>query len=140
MREIKFRAITTQKENKSHSFNEVWVYGDLVQIKNNAYIHPKSNSFDTNGEVAKLVIMHEIKTETLGQYTGLKDKNGKEIYEGDIVYMRCDGLSGFGEVIFENGCFWIDDKKRKRTYPLYNEGEYRVDGNIYENPELLGDE
>lgn len=74
------------------------------------------------------------------QYTGIKDKTQKEICEGDIVYMRCDGLSGFGKVIFEKGCFWIEDKKRKRTYPLYNEAEYRIDGNIFENPELLQDE
>lgn len=120
MREIKFRGKTVEADK--------WVYGCLTR-------YSEVLSYITEDLIEQKV--YGVKTETIGQYTGLKDKNGKEIYEDDIVYMRCDGLSGFGEVIFENGCFWIDDKKRKRTYPLYNEGEYKVDGNVFENPELL---
>lgn len=80
----------------------------------------------------------EILPETLCQCTGIKDNNGKLIWENDIVYMRCNGLSGYGKVIYENGCFWIDDKKRNRRYPFSNHDvKYRIDGNIFDNPELL---
>ena len=78
------------------------------------------------------------------QYTGLKDKNGKEIYERDIV--ECG--YGKGEVIFKSGCFWvqwIDDKEaymewlhsRKGTYIRTDDELFEIIGNIYENPELL---
>ncbi|TAN69171.1 DNA-packaging protein [Paraclostridium sordellii 8483] len=70
----------------------------------------------------------------LMQYTGLKDKNGKEIYEGDILL--CCELEINGTVFFNEGCFraqWencIED--------LYENCDvYEVIGNIYENPELL---
>lgn len=117
MREIKFRAWDTESKF-------MWDWDEMQEWWEDVGYH--DNMLRGNHYVPM-------------QYTEIKDKNGKEIYEGDIVYMRCDGISGFGEVIFENGCFWIDDKKRKRTYPLYNEGVYRVDGNIFENPELLGE-
>ena len=74
---------------------------------------------------------------TVGQYTGLTDKNGRKIFEGDIVKMRTSGLSGQGEIVFKDGSFGVDDKKRKRFYYMYHDAVYRVDGNIHDNPELL---
>lgn len=75
----------------------------------------------------------------LMQYTGLKDRNGKEIYEGDILrvyddFFR-DGLDDmYGVVKFDNGRFYLNTFK-----PYYNETwiYFEVVGNIYENPELL---
>lgn len=81
---------------------------------------------------------YHVDPSTICQCTGLKDKNGNLIWENDISYMRCNGLSGFGRVIYDNGCFWIDDKKRGRRYPFSNNGvKYRVYGNIFDNPLLL---
>lgn len=66
------------------------------------------------------------------QYTGLKDKNGKEIYEGDIVQTP-DQLEGITAVKFIDGAFMPFD----HSSPEINAEECEVIGNIYENPELL---
>lgn len=77
------------------------------------------------------------------QYTGLKDKNGKEIYEGDIVDgINIDGQEHpSGEVVFNAGCFSIKTKHCQHVYEpcLYEAWEEMlfIIGNIYENPELL---
>ena len=77
------------------------------------------------------------------QYTGLKDKNSNEIYEGDIVHL--DEYYGSGlnyEVIYDSGSWLLVENKGVGMedddfLAHYREGEIKVIGNIYENPELL---
>lgn len=69
----------------------------------------------------------KIKPETVGQFTGLHDKNGKEIYEGDIIKGETRNFT----VKFEEGMFTTDVGK----FILH--GDYEIIGNIHQNPELL---
>lgn len=95
-----------------------------------------------------LVLPYPQEDYILMQYTGLKDKNEKEIYECDIlkVYINNE-LYGMGKVVMVLGCWsleWIDDNEAYiepivTTKKVIDMQELEVVGNIYENPELLED-
>jgi uncharacterized phage protein (TIGR01671 family) len=122
MRDIKFRGKTSEGK---------WEYGGVV-------INPRGQWFITT-----FISGNDVEPETVGQYTGLKDMNGKEIYEGDIV-KRTSGLIGdkyedfVGIVKFECASFNLESLDGKDGIYLWDDVQYiEVLGNIYENPQLL---
>ena len=138
MREILFRGKRLD--------NGEWVYGSLVtDDANHAYI--------AQIIVGELVTFDVI-PETVGQWTGLTDKNGEKIFEGDIVCTRySDGkICCIGDVQFCYGVYgaeWTVDKKNKsmigswgqlhnlRRFYDYIINHIEVIGNIYDNTDLL---
>jgi len=72
----------------------------------------------------------EFKDVELMQYTGLKDKNGKEIYEGDIARTPF----GIGQVFDRLGCWFVELQKELGYFPPF---DIEVIGNVYENPDLI---
>ena len=88
----------------------------------------------------------EVIPETVGQYTGLTDKNGKRIFEGDIVHCVSKLDSADMVIIFECGQFRMILAEKYHEYQT-NVGYYDINcfakeviGNIHDNPELLGGE
>jgi hypothetical protein len=127
MREILFRGKRVD--------NGEWIEGDLIQSRDKTYIHPKANSFRVSETgLSKLIVLREVYPETVGQYTGLTDKNGKKIFEGDII--RSNSERGYIEY-YPNDCAFdvVDDHG---FYWLISEmSNIEVIGNIHDNPELL---
>ena len=78
-------------------------------------------------------INYAVSPSTVGQYTGLKDKHGKRIFEGDILSLRTGRLY---VVRFEDGAFILEDSAIPMSFAI----KFEIIGNIHDNPELLKEE
>jgi uncharacterized phage protein (TIGR01671 family) len=85
----------------------------------------------------KIQHLFRVDSDTVGQYTGLKDKNGKRIFEGDIIKMSDEEV---GAVVYRNDCAGYELTCSGCAFCLSQENERLVIGNIHDNPELLKEE
>ena len=139
MKKIKFRGLT--KKGKE------WIYGHYTEFGNynkTKTISPQIMCGENNCCVVRTVIKG-----TVGQYTGLKDAKGTEIYEGDTFDVHCDRIcyertTVVGFVTMFKGTYTIqfthpkDNKEVNLILFRFLENEKVINGNIHENPELLG--
>lgn len=115
--------------------NGKWSEGNLLVTKQGCCITPDATVLGSYGAV---------NPETVGQYTNMLDKNGRKIFEGDIIDFsdRSDG-DGYGVVQYDANEteFGIEyDNIYESLGKYYYPEDIEVIGNIYDNPELLGDE
>jgi uncharacterized phage protein (TIGR01671 family) len=146
MREILFRG--------KRADNGEWVEGQLLFFKASVGTEAfalivESCEWDNANEWFNLGKRAKAIPETVGQFTGMTDKNGKKIFEGDIVWFEDESPSNYeyhdctemrcGAIEYGDNCFYITNRIAVEMEDLIYDGKLDVEviGNIHDNPELL---
>lgn len=137
MREIIFRGKDPE--------NGKWYEGQYIHLHKTTYCFDVDYAANPDNDIHQIVFERmtdwglpnqhfraDVDPATVGQHTGLKDKNGKRIFEGDIVY---DGFTK-DKVVFED-CQWKLVDRHGMWINLFDR-EVEIIGNIHDNPELIG--
>ena len=127
MREILFRG----------KWDNDWIFGSLIySVQEDIYYITEHNRLELSFPVEK---------ETIGQFTGLFDKNGKKIFEGDIVKVvdengeinELQPDTGIGAIEFLDGAWYISEDVDNGLYDIIRNYSIEVIGNKFDNPELV---
>lgn len=125
MKEIKFRGKRLD--------NGEWIEGDLLRMLGHWFIFPDP--------APEGIDKYAVDPATVGEFTGLKDKNGKEIYEGDVMEIPETDFNAeiIGRVLFEEDAYYIIPLRGGHLWGLHwslRKHDAKIIGNIHDNPEL----
>ena len=139
MREILFRG----KRIDNGEWVEGWYYKRIVHL-NTFHQNVVVDAIEVyDGENPLSIAYYSVDPETVGQCTGLTDKNGKKIFEGDIVECWSEGVCARGTVQQNKGGLWIiyPAWQKRIMWGLcpdeYSRTDVEIIGNIHDNPELM---
>ena len=137
MREILFRA--KRIDNGEWVEGYYGIKGKGTDIENHYIMVTTFQSSIGNYDYMCYFTDVHIDSETLCQYTGLKDKNGNRIWENDIVRIKNSMDEGIGNIEFYGGMWYVDGEPSNSLHDIveYDDGELEVIGNIFDTPELL---
>lgn len=133
-REIKFRGKSV--------LNDEWIFGDLIQYESGEMAIFSKKLSQYGCEATEMFNRSKVETTTVGQFTGLFDKNGNEIYEGDII----KGFDIIIEVWYseDTACFMAEMKEPQNDMVDilggYDTARMEIIANIYDHPELIKEE
>lgn len=121
-----------------------WRYGSFAQVDGDAFIiSPCSKMNEEYGMTVPDCV--QVRRETVGEFTGLVDQNGKQVFEGDYCRLTRTAVLAYGIITFQNGCFWfvetaMYEEGRQNWVRLcdlnVNRFKIEVKGNIHDNPKL----
>lgn len=156
MREILFRGKRTDNGEWVSSCNLIQFFDKPAE---RIFFIPKLKNkcvctHDENDNIIAIedTILFKVIPETVGQYTGLTDKNGKKIFEGDIILFEDESPTNYeyhdctemrcGEIKFDDGEFYLTNRIAVEMGDLVYDGKLdgEIIGNIHDNPELLESE
>ena len=125
--------------------NEEWVTGSLITCGDGT-CKIATRYLDDSANIAILICVYDVDRDTICQSTGLKDKNGKLIWENDIIFAHLDDYypedKTYAKILWRKNGFYIIENGSEDISPIdkFDQDHFEVCGNIFDNAELLESE